>query len=106
MVSSGLSAAKDGWVRICGAGTEHCPKRVPMPDMMAGLKALTQAWPFIPHIDIHSETGPASPGEPGGRGLLAISSPFGAYSALSSKRSILKITGLVPSEQQVIITFS
>lgn len=43
VVSSGLSAAKDGWVRICGAGTEHCPKRVPMPDMMAGLKALTQA---------------------------------------------------------------
>ena len=42
MVSSGLSAAKDGWVRICGAGTKHCPKRVPMPDMMAGLKALTQ----------------------------------------------------------------
>lgn len=43
MVSSGLSAAKDGWVRICGAGTEHCPKRVPMPDMMAEMKALTQA---------------------------------------------------------------
>ena len=42
VVSSGLSAAKDGWVRICGAGTEHCLKRVPMPDMMAGLKALTQ----------------------------------------------------------------
>ena len=99
MVSSGLSAAKDGWVRICGAGTEHCLKRVSMPDMMAGLKALTQAWLF-------SEIGPASPGEPGGRGLLAISSPFGAYSALSSKRSILKITGLVPSEQQVIIMFS
>ena len=29
-----------------------------------------------------------------------------SYSALSSSRSILKITGLVPSEQQVIIMFS
>lgn len=28
------------------------------------------------------------------------------YSTLSSSRSILKITGLVPSEQQVIIVFS
>ena len=30
----------------------------------------------------------------------------GPYSARSSSRSILKITGLVPSEQQVIMMFS
>ena len=52
------------------------------------------------------KAGPADPGDPESAGPVCNIISLGPYSALSSSRSILKITGLVPSEQQVIITFS